>query len=193
MNFLGHLYFSDNDLDLMYANLQGDYIKGRDLSQYQPIIQEGVVLHRTIDNYIDTHPAVRELLHQLYPHLPKISGVAVDLYFDHLLARDWNEFHDKPLRDFIDEFYKHQPHFESSFTYNFRFMLEKMHEYDWLFQYRHISGLSSASSGLSRRISFENNLHQAPQVFTMLQPEIETAFQEFMSSAHPFFREYFTK
>lgn len=177
----------------MYANLQGDYIKGKDLSHLPEIVQRGSLLHRTIDNYVDTHPAVLDLLRLLYPHLPKISGIAVDLFFDHLLARDWSRYHDTPLRDFIDEFYNHEPYFEDSFTPDFQFMLEKMKEYDWLYQYQYLSGLSRSSSGLSQRISFENNLHQAPQVFAMLQPEIETAFHKYMQSAQPFFEEYIQK
>lgn len=193
MNFLGHLYFSNNDLDLMYANLQGDYIKGKDLSHLPEIVQRGSHLHRTIDNYVDTHQDVKELLHQLYPHLPKISGIAVDLYFDHLLARNWSHYHPTPLRDFIDTFYQYTPDFRDSFTPEFQFMLDKMKEFDWLYQYQYMRGLSSASGGLSRRISFENNLHQAPHVFAMLQPEIETAFQKYMESAQPFFEEYFKK
>lgn len=175
----------------MYANLQGDFIKGKDLSTYIPIVQRGVKLHRTIDSYIDTHPAVKELLASLYTHLPKISGIAVDLYFDHLLARDWSKYHPIPLREFVDSFYKHRPDFASSFSPDFQFMLEKMNEFDWLFQYQYLRGLSSACNGLSRRISFENNLHQAPQVFLMLQSEIEEAFQRFMQTAPSFFENYF--
>lgn len=177
----------------MYANLQGDYIKGKDLSHLPEIVQRGSHLHRTIDNYIDTHPDVKELLHLLYSHLPKISGIAVDLYFDHLLARDWSRYHETPLRDFIDAFYRHDPYFKDEFTPDFEFMLEKMKEFDWLYQYQYLRGLSSASGGLSRRISFENNLHQAPHVFAMLQPEIENAFQKYMETAQPFFEEYFKK
>jgi len=34
MNFLGHLYFSNNDHELMYANLFGDHIKGSQLDKF---------------------------------------------------------------------------------------------------------------------------------------------------------------
>ena len=39
MNFLGHLYFSHDDLALMQANLFGDFVKGKDLSRYSLKIQ----------------------------------------------------------------------------------------------------------------------------------------------------------
>lgn len=193
MNFLGHLYFSNNDPELMYANLQGDYIKGRDLSGYSEIVKQGILLHRTIDDLVDNHPAVRELLKSLYEHLPKISGIAVDLYFDHILARDWSTYHPVPLRKFVDDFYNYHPTFESTFSFEFSFMLDKMKEFDWLYQYQYERGLRSASSGLSRRISFRNNLHEAPDVFLAKQQEIEQAFHLFMQDAHPFFENYFKK
>ena len=56
MNFLGHLYFSNNNPELMYANLFGDFVKGKDLSMYSPQVQKGILLHRKIDDYIDNHP-----------------------------------------------------------------------------------------------------------------------------------------
>ncbi len=178
----------------MYANLQGDYIKGKDLSGYRPIVQKGIYLHRTLDDFIDNHPAVRALMNaELYEHLPKISGIAVDLYFDHLLARDWERYHTTPLRDFVNAFYAHQPSFADSFPDDFAFMLDKMKTYDWLYQYRLLDGLHQASNGLSRRISFENKLGDASTVFTMKQQAIENAFQLFIADAHPFFENYFKK
>ena len=95
MNFLGHIYFSNNDPELMYANLFGDHVKGADLSNYPDFVRKGIMLHRSIDHYIDHHPAVVNLLHELYQDLPKVAGIAVDIYFDPLLASQWNSFHPK--------------------------------------------------------------------------------------------------
>ena len=81
MNYLGHLFFSNNDLELMYANIYGDFIKGSKLSHHPKIIQKGVKLHRSIDSYIDNHPKVLNLKKTLTKDLPKISGIAIDLYF----------------------------------------------------------------------------------------------------------------
>ena len=50
MNFLGHLYFSYDNHALMIANIFGDFVRGKDLSDYPEIIQKGITLHREIDN-----------------------------------------------------------------------------------------------------------------------------------------------
>lgn len=171
----------------------GDYVKGKTLDAYPEIIQKGIVLHRTIDDYIDTHPTVLKLLHGLYPLLPKVSGIAVDLYFDHILAKEWRHFHPTELRAFVDQFYSYQPKTSESFPPDYAFMLSKMKEFDWLFHYQDLEGLRRASTGLSRRISFENDLHKAAEVFVLKQDEIEAAFHEFMRDARPFFQNYFKK
>jgi acyl carrier protein phosphodiesterase len=93
MNFLGHLYFSNNDFELMQANLFGDFVKGKDYTHLPLKLQEGVTLHRKIDHYIDHHPAVLDLVHLLHDDLPKVAAIAVDIYFDHLLAKNWSKFH----------------------------------------------------------------------------------------------------
>ena len=177
----------------MYANLLGDYIKGKDLSSYSEIVQKGITLHRTIDNLVDHHPAVIDLLHILYPQLPKISGIAVDLYFDHLLAKNWNAFHNSNYRNFVNDFYAHQPTCKDEFTHDFSFMLNKMKEFDWLYHYQFIDGLKRASEGLSQRISFENNLHEATDVFIKNEAEITKAFDLYIKDAIPFFDNYFKK
>ena len=45
----------------MYANLHGDFVRGKDFSHLPEKLQEGIRLHRMIDDYIDHHPVVLEL------------------------------------------------------------------------------------------------------------------------------------
>ena len=187
MNFLGHLYFSNNDPELQYANLLGDYIKGSNLEQFPDVLQIGIKLHREIDHYIDHHPVVLALLHELYLKLPKISGIAVDLYFDHLLAKNWSDYHSTPLERFIREFEEFDPEFRGFFPPDFAFVLAKMKEGQWLKNYQYFSGLEAACSGLSRRISFENNLFEAPRVLREIEKNVEDSFRKFMDDAIPHF------
>ena len=132
MNFLGHLYFSKNDYDLMIANLFGDSVKGKKYLQYSKKIQDGVLLHRRIDYYIDNHPSVKALRLNLYQELPKIAGIAIDLYFDHLLAIHWNNYHDKPLELFLDDFYNFRAGFEKELGHDFSIFLNRLRTKQWI-------------------------------------------------------------
>jgi acyl carrier protein phosphodiesterase len=183
LNFLGHLYFSNNDADLMISNLYGDFVKGRDYSHYPEIVQKGIHLHRSIDHFIDTHPAVTELRLSLYPKLPKVAGIAIDLYFDHLLARNWNRYHSKEYTLFLDEFYFHEADFEHELKQEFIEFMAYFRTRKWLDHYPTAFGLAKSCEGVSKRISFENILHKAPIFFLEREKEIEACFEIYMQHA----------
>lgn len=190
MNFLGHLYFSNNDIELMYANIFGDFVKGSNLSIYSAKVQEGVRLHRAIDSYIDTHPVVKELLHELYPSLPKVAGIAVDLFFDHLLAKHWNRFSDIDLESFLNPFYDFDLD-ESLYPEElFQFMILRMRKNKWMSHYKRLDGLEKACQGVSNRLSFPNTLFHGKDVFVLYQDLIEKAFFKFMDDAQTHFKGY---
>lgn len=183
MNLLGHLYFSNDDKELMYANLFGDYIKGSDLGHFPPEVRKGLLLHREIDQFIDHHPDVVVLMRSLYADLPKVSGIAIDLFFDHLLARNWSEFHPKSLEKFLKDFYDYEPlHFES-YTLEFKEFVVQLKINKWISHYATRFGLERMSEGVSGRISFPNSLNTAPLVFDRHKEAITSCFYAFMLDA----------
>lgn len=177
----------------MYANLNGDFVRGKDLSHLPKKIQEGIQLHRMIDHYIDHHPVVLNLMRQLYTPLPKVAGIAVDLYFDHILAKEWDRFHPKPLDEFIDEFYETKLENEAFYSQKFKFMISKMKEKNWLYQYQFEHGLMKACKGVSSRISFPNVLDTAHRVFKTYENDVEKAFFTFMEDAIPHHKDFIDK
>ncbi len=183
MNYLGHLYFSGNDSDLMLANLYGDFVKGKNLDHYHPKIQEGIHLHRKIDSFIDTHPSVTELRLSLYADLPKVAGIAIDLYFDHLLAMKWEEYHAEILEEYLENFYVHQSIWEEELNEHFANFLLHFRSKKWLNHYASDFGLRKLSQGVASKLSFPNQLHTAPELFYKRQKDIENCFELFMSDA----------
>lgn len=188
MNYLGHIYFSNNDFELAKANLYGDYIKGSDLSNYSELIQKGIRLHREIDNYIDHHPLITEkLLPILRPELPKVAPIAVDLIFDHLLAKNWSDFHTKKLTDYLEEFYASIRSNQQEFSLTFLQQLGRMESFRWLNVYSEFEGLIKLSHGVSRKLNFTNSLPNTPDVFLKNEVEITEIFYQFMKDAQAHF------
>lgn len=190
MNYLGHLFFSNNDLELMYANIYGDFIKGSRLNHHPEIIQKGIKLHREIDSFIDNHSKILTLKKKLSPDLPKISGIAIDIYFDHLLAINWNDYRTESLEKFTNEFYTFDLNYNHFSNPNFQFLIHKMKADNWLYQYQYHNGLEFACKGLSKRISFKNELWKAPEIFIKFRPEIEHVFIEYMKDAILYFEDF---
>jgi acyl carrier protein phosphodiesterase len=167
----------------MLNNLFGDFVKGSNLSAYSSSIQRGITLHRSIDSFIDTHPKVIELMHSLYPHLPKVSGIAIDLFFDHILAKKWENYHPLPLPEFLRAFYQSITLTDSTYPPAFTLFIEKLVEVNWISYYPQFEGLQKACQGVSKRLSFPNTLSEAPNVFTQFEAHIETVFYQYMDDA----------
>ncbi len=183
MNFLGHLYFSGNDKELMLANLFGDFVRGSKHGHFPEVIQQGIKLHRKIDFYIDNHPLVKELKLDLMLDLPKVGPVAIDLFFDHLLARNWTQFHSTEYTSFLNEFYGHETDFQSHYPDTFLNFMSKLRTHQWMNHYPTKHGLMKSCEGVAKRISFETKLPQAPIVFDQKETQIEEVFKEFMIDA----------
>jgi acyl carrier protein phosphodiesterase len=180
MNFLGHLYFSNNDPELMYANLFGDTVKGKKYLDYPEEMQQGILLHRKIDDFIDRHPTVIDLKRKLYEELPKVSSVAIDLFFDHLLAVNWKDYHKTAYSTFLEQFYTYQPKYWNYYPSSFQMFISVMRERQWLNYYPKEEGLIKSCQGVSKRISFPNALASAPESFYQREKQITEVFQIYM-------------
>ncbi len=102
MNFLFHLYLSGDDPDLLAGNLAGDFVKGRLLDgRYPPGITRGIRLHRGIDSFAAGNRWFRQSRQSLHPSFGLYRGVLVDLFYDHFLARDWDEHCAVPLDEYL--------------------------------------------------------------------------------------------
>jgi acyl carrier protein phosphodiesterase len=101
MNFLAHLYLSGNDNEIMIGNFIADAVKGKAYQKYSLNIQQGILLHRKIDEYTDTHPITKNLKLLLKKKYNKHSGIVVDIFYDHFLCANWSHFSSVPLEKYI--------------------------------------------------------------------------------------------
>jgi acyl carrier protein phosphodiesterase len=92
MNHLAHFVLSGNDENLAMGNFVADFITNRQLPTFTEGVQRGIWLHREIDAYTDSHPIVKQSTKRLHPFHHKYSPVIVDVYYDFLLAKNWDKF-----------------------------------------------------------------------------------------------------
>ncbi len=151
MNFLGHLYLSGEDPLVIVGNFMADAVKGRDLSRYEEGLQQGIRLHRAIDVFTDQHPITLVGRERLRATTGKYAGVALDLFYDHVLASNWAQLHPEPLPDFTARMYALLQAHAHHMPERTRGMLPYMVRYDWLNSYARMDGIGRALEGLSRR------------------------------------------
>lgn len=98
MNYLAHIYFSGNSLPMQLGGFIADGVKGKKYIHYSPKIQEGIIRHRKIDSFIDTHPLISDELSRMRPVLGKFSPVILDIFLDHILAANFKRYTGQSLR-----------------------------------------------------------------------------------------------
>jgi len=126
LNYLAHIYLSGTDPRLQIGNFIGDFVKGNRLEAYPTHIRNGIVLHRKIDSYTDSHPVVRETIGLLRPTFGRYSGIIADMYFDYFLANNFSLYGRKSLNRFAFLFYfytliyyRHLPSKVKNFIFHF--------------------------------------------------------------------------
>lgn len=100
MNYLAHLYLAERTGTSFTGNFLGDFVRGRLDGRFTPEIEAGIRLHRRIDSYSDSHPLLMRTRARFDPPYRRYAGILLDVYFDHLLARHWPEFHSEPMPRF---------------------------------------------------------------------------------------------
>jgi acyl carrier protein phosphodiesterase len=179
INFLAHLYLSDNDRETAIGNFLGDFVKGKDYLNYPENIAKGIVLHREIDRFTDTHEIAlrsKDKLREKYRHY---AGVIVDMFYDHFLAKNFSDYHELSLQEFTEKQFVFLMDYIDSMPKKAQQMLPYMIWNNWLLAYAQIEGLHRALSGMSRRTKFDSKMDESVQDLVTHYATFENEFREF--------------
>jgi len=105
LNFLAHIYLSGDNEDIQFGNFIGDFVKGKKYSKYSEDVIKGILLHREIDSFTDSHPIMHKSIKRMRPAYGKYAGVCTDILYDHFLAKYWSNYSSKILKDFVIDFH----------------------------------------------------------------------------------------
>ena len=105
MNYLSHIYLSGDSEEIKLGNFIGDFVKGQQFMRYPPYVAKGILLHRQIDLFTDSHNSVKECIKILRPGFGKYSGIVIDIFLDHFLAVNWRHYSYEKLPSFTKRFH----------------------------------------------------------------------------------------
>jgi acyl carrier protein phosphodiesterase len=183
MNYLAHAFLSNNDKDLLIGNFIADHVRGNDFKLYNDKIIEGIRLHRKIDSFTDAHPLFRQSKRFFYGGFEKYSGILVDIYFDHLLASDFEKFAGTPLPVFSDQVYKVYLEHGSVLPKSSNRFLEYVLKNNVYSSYAQIEGIEKVLYHLSGRIGHNVRLDHSLDLFLRNETELRTGFSDFFNDA----------
>jgi len=157
MNFLAHAYLSGTDKEILIGNFIADAVKGSNGARFSEGIQKGISLHREIDSYTDHHPVFLRSKRLLQEEYGKFSGVIVDIYYDHFLAREWARYSDTDISEFALQVYRLMLENYSLLPPRSKRILPYMVIHNWLVGYSRFRDLQWVFNGMSARSSKYNS------------------------------------
>lgn len=181
MNFLAHFHLTPPLPDALVGAYLGDFVRGpvQDLTDLPELVRHGIVLHRKVDAFTDAHAVWRSSAARLRPELRRLSGVVVDIVYDHFLCRHWNSFAQGPLEEFADRCYSCLLSRTPWMGVEARRGVRRMKEQDWIRTYARLEGIDLAFERLSRRSPALKNLPAASQDLRVHHPTFEADFLRF--------------
>ena len=152
MNFLAHLHIADHCSSHLLGNLLGDFVKGDPSKQYQADISNGIKLHRFVDRITDHHPIVEECKPHFKGAARRFAPIALDMFWDHCLAKHWHTFHQCSLDQFVSDAYQ-RVYRDVGDDLPERFLLlhSKMWSGGWLQSYQDLENIEFALHRMSKR------------------------------------------
>jgi acyl carrier protein phosphodiesterase len=186
MNYLAHSVLSFNDEQLLVGNFIADHIKIRKADHLPEGIRKGITLHRKIDNFTDSHPLFIKSKRCFYEGFERYSGVLLDIYYDYVLAKNFDKYSELSLEQYISNFHvtleKNRQHLPESSQ---RF-LDYATQRNTFFEYSKLEGIELVLRHLSFRINHGIDLSLSLPLFVKNYEEIETDFFVFFEDLKAF-------
>jgi len=183
MNYLVHLYLAGDHPELRLGGLMGDFVKGPLDESYPPGIVAGLRLHRAIDRFAASNGHCRASRQRLHPRFGHTRAVLVDIFYDHFLARHWQDFHAQRLEDYAAATYRllerHQPMLPAGLAR----IVPRMIAHDWLTSYRDPAAVNVALQRIAARLSRPTALGEGAQELPRCGEELLGDFRGFMAEA----------
>ena len=180
MNYLAHSVLSFGEENLIVGNFIADHIRKPEFEKLDKEIQKGVILHRKIDYFTDTHPLFTKSKRYFYEEFERYSGVLIDIYYDHILAENFKKYSKVHLNDFVKNIYSTLDNNLQHLPESSQHFLTYAKKHNTFFEYSKIEGIELVLKHLSFRINHGVELSASIECFISNKKKVEEDFFEFM-------------
>jgi acyl carrier protein phosphodiesterase len=183
LNYLAHLFLAGRSAESLIGNLAGDFVKGplRE-GQFPAAIHDGILRHRRLDAFTDSHPRMSAFRRVLVPEYGHWSRIIADIFLDHFLAVDFDRYGGEPLEAFVTRVHATIDPHAATLPGQLAFVYPLMRDQGWLLTYRRQESIARTLANMSRRIARHPELAPAARHLSDSRAELEAEF-------HPFFAE----
>lgn len=153
MNWLAHTLLSEPNIDFQLGNLLADLVRGPDRAAMSADFIRGAACHKAIDAFTDSHPVVHRSRARVGAGYRRFSGVLIDVFYDYLLANQWQHYSSQSLQEFVQEFYAGARVTTLPLPPDAKVTLGRILQHDLLGSYRELAGVERALRRISTYLS----------------------------------------
>jgi acyl carrier protein phosphodiesterase len=188
VNFLAHVFLARQSDDAMIGALLGDFAKVNDMERFGDEIVREIRIHRRIDSFTDSHPLTTDAKSLFRGETRRFAGIALDVFYDHVLAKQWQQYSAMPLEEFTQRFYRALLARRQLLPERAAFVASLMIEHDWLGSYRDFESVRIAVTRMSGRLSrngdmLRDSIHDLEQHYDELSRGFQLFFPELVAFA----------
>ncbi|MDL2214964.1 ACP phosphodiesterase [Dysgonomonas sp. OttesenSCG-928-M03] len=193
MNYLAHAYLSFDNPHLLVGNMVADFVRGKQMYDFREEVQEGIRLHRQIDEYTDHHPVALEIKKIFDSSAGRYNASFLDVSFDHFLATDQSTEPAQGWKNFAKECYEQIDSQINDLPKDFRRFFSYMKKENWLYNYRYKWMIEKSFTSLTQRAKYLENNVDVYSDFENNYDLIQDGYNKFFPQLKKFAKEYIDK
>lgn len=178
MNYLAHVTLAEPTDEARLGALLGDFGRGLDVASLPASMRFALLEHRALDQWFDDHPRVRAERARFPAELRRFSGILLDVFADHVLARRWVDLHPRPMDEVTGSLYRSFETYAHLLPPRLVEVAPRMAADDWLCGYGDRANVRRALEGIARRLRRETPIARGFDELSRRYPEIEACVLE---------------
>lgn len=178
MNFLAHSFLTRSD-DQIVGQFLEDFIRNNQRFSFSEEVQKGIVLHRAIDTFTDSNPAIHEAKKVFSPLVRLYSGAFVDVAMDYFLANDSKIHSAEGWKSHSQHVYRVLGDNQDLFPENFQRMLFHMKKDDWLYNYRNDWGIEFSMKNVLNKAKYLDKDISVFEAFLQNKEQLQQCYNDF--------------
>lgn len=152
MNWLAHIFLSEQNIDFQMGNYLADPLKGKAWDNASKDLINGIKVHIIIDSYTDSHNIVKKSKSRLRKD-GLLKSIVIDITYDYFLTKNWDKFCNIPFDEFTKNFYIQAKERLDFLPQNARASVERLIKFNILNKYQKVEHLEKAFGRFDKRLS----------------------------------------
>jgi acyl carrier protein phosphodiesterase len=114
------------------------------------------------------------------------SGIIIDIFYDHYLAKNWNNYSVIPLKIYVNSVYNLINSYRQVLPEKTVQMIPYMVKYNWLYNYKYKEGIKSVLDGMNKRTKNKGQIDLAINDLRLMDKDFEKDFESFFQDLQIF-------